>query len=468
MDKFTKLVATIGPATDSEETLTQLIKAGMNVARFNTKHSNPEWHNERIQRVHKVSKELNQPIAVLLDLQGPEIRINLPREESFDVEAGETVTLASSEEGVGQKTMIVPKEVVDGVEVGSQVLLEDGACEFEIVEKKGDIAIAKAAMGCTVKHRKTMNTPRLVLPMPALTNRDYAYLSGVDMSVVDYVGLSFVRNASDIENLRKELNAKNSTASIIAKIENQAALDNLDEIIEAADAVMVARGDLGVEVPYQELIHWQRTIIAKCRQESKPVITATEMLKSMVEKPRPTRAEVSDVAHAIYDGTDAIMLSDETTIGKYPVKAVQTQASIASFNEPHALPDDVMLDLSSPTSSLIYSAVEMIRGTELPITKIVCLTETGLTAKILASYHVPVEIHVVTSTDSMVRKLQLLYGVEAHQMEMPEGFSIVPEKLILECKKRGIVQKGEMIIFIHGAVWKKPGLTNTMSIIRIA
>lgn len=468
MDKFTKLVATIGPATDSEETLKELSNAGMNVARFNTKHSDPEWHNERIQRVHKVSQELNRPIAVLLDLQGPEIRINLPGEQSFDVEAGEAVTLASSEDGVSPKTMIVPKEVIEGVEIGSQILLEDGACEFEIVEKKGNVAIAKAALACTVKHRKTMNTPRLVLPMPALTDRDYAYLNGVDMTMVDYVGLSFVRNAADIENLRKELNAKNSTAGIIAKIENQTALDNLDEIIEASDAVMVARGDLGVEVPYQELIHWQRTIITKCRQASKPVITATEMLKSMVEKPRPTRAEVSDVAHAIYDGTDAIMLSDETTIGKYPVKAVQTQANIASFNEPYALPDDVMLDLSSPTSSLIYSAVEMVRGTELPITKIICLTETGLTAKTLASYHVPVEIHVVTSSESMLRKLQLLYGVQAHLIEMPEGHSIVSEKVLEECKKQGIVQKGEMVLFIHGAVWKKPGLTNTMSIVRIA
>jgi pyruvate kinase len=472
MDKLTKIVATIGPATESEETLAELIKAGMNVARFNTKHADPEWHNDRIQRVYRVSQALKTPIAILLDLQGPEIRVDLPNNESFDVAADETVTLSQMDttQTPGNKKIFVPSEVIEGLPEGSRFVLEDGACEFEIVQKTSTQLTAKAITSCTVKARKTMNTPGVVLNMPSLTDRDYTYLEGVDLSLVDYVGLSFVRDAKDIQILKQELTNKDAKAKIISKIENQKAIDNLDEIIRASDALMVARGDLGVEVAYEELIHWQKVIITKARQAAKPVITATEMLKSMVENPRPTRAEVSDVAHALYDGTDAVMLSDETTMGKHPVKAVEVQARIAAYNEQFVDNESLNLDFdpTTATSAISYSAVQLVRESALPISKIVCLTETGLTARVLASYHSEVPIHMVTSNERTVRESQLLYGVTAHLMSIPEGMQVHSGNLLEACKNEGIVSTGETVLFIHGSIWKHPGLTNTVSVITIS
>ncbi len=471
MEKFTKIVATIGPATESEEILSELIKAGMNVARFNTKHSDPAWHNERIKRVHAVSQKMKQPIAVLLDLQGPEIRIDLEDNQSFELAKNENVTLAETGSKSSEaKTIFVPREVIEGLPVGSRFVLEDGACDFEIVEKNADQLQAKALTDCTVKPRKTMNTPGVVLDMPSLTDRDFGYLEGVDLSLVDYVGLSFVRNAEDIQILKRELAAKNVNPLIVSKIENQKAIDNLDEIIRASDALMVARGDLGVEVAYEELIHWQKVIITKARQAAKPVITATEMLKSMVENPRPTRAEVSDVAHALYDGTDAVMLSDETTIGKHPVKAVEVQAKIAAYNEQYVSNDGLDLDFdpTTATSAISFSAVKLIKESALPISKIVCLTETGLTARVLASYHPEVPIHIVTSNERTVRSSQLLYGVTAHLMDIPDGLQVHSGNLLDICKEQNIVKQGETVLFIHGSIWKQPGLTNTVSVITIS
>ncbi len=470
MAKKTKIVVTIGPATESEAVMTDLIKAGLNVARFNTKHSDPPWHNERIQRVKSVAQNMGETIAILLDLQGPEIRIDLPNGEPFSVEKDEHIFLTNHDSTKAQqaKTILAPKEVAEGLQVGSHILLEDGACEFEVISKQDDVVELSAVLACTVKHRKTLNTPGLVLDMPSLTDRDYQYLDGVDLKLVDFVGLSFVRNPADIADLRRELDQRGSSAHIVAKIENQTALDNLDELIEAADAVMVARGDLGVEVAYQELIHWQRTIITKCRQAAKPVITATEMLKSMVEKSRPTRAEVSDVAHSIYDGTDAVMLSDETTIGKYPVKAVEVQAKIAEFNEPYVRDVDLDYDLSSPTSAITHSALEIVRQSGLNISKIVCLSDTGRTARILASYHPSVPIHVLTQNHQTLSKLQLLYNVTTHLMDMPEASKTMPDAWLERCKAESILSAGETIVFIYGATWKQPGLINSLSIVTIS
>ena len=466
MEKNTKIVVTIGPATESEEVIAELLNAGMNVARFNTKHSDPNWHNTVINKVRKVSRNLNIPVGILLDLQGPEIRIDLPNGVSFSVAEDETVTFSTKAE-TNQKTIIVPEAVIEGLTEGSHILIADGACEFEITAKHAHTVTGKAVMDCVVNTRKTMNTPGLVLPMPSLTERDMSYLEGVDLEMVDYVGLSFVRNIADINHLRQELKKKKANIDIIAKIEHQTALDNLDEIIEGADAVMVARGDLGVEVPYQELIYWQKMIIEKSRQLAKPVITATEMLKSMVTNPRPTRAEVSDVAHSIYDGTDAVMLSDETTVGKYPVKAVSIQATIAAFNEPFVRNEEFTFESGLPAAAISSSALQALEDPSLNISKIICLSEAGHTARILASYHPQVPIHVLTSREAMIGKLQLLYGVTAHVMEMPEDSTIIVDKVLDHCQKQHIVTSGETILIIHGTIWGKPGLTNSLSIVTI-
>jgi pyruvate kinase len=464
--KQTKIVATIGPATESEEILEQMVVAGMNIARFNTKHSDPEWHNERIKRVRNVSEKVNKAVGVLLDLQGPEIRINLPEEKAFDVKKGEEVIFTSDEKFDADNYVIVPQSVIESMSENDEVLLEDGACEFFIQEISGTHFIAQALVDCKVQHRKTMNTPGVILDMPSLTDRDYEYLDGIDSDLIDYVGLSFVRNADDVHILRREMEKRGITAGIVSKIENQAAVDNIDEIIEVSEAIMVARGDLGVEVPFEELSYWQKMIITKCRNAAKPVITATQMLKSMVENPRPTRAEVSDVANAIFDGSDAVMLSDETTIGDFPVKCVATQALISSFNEQHAYKEEratSTLGETSAESAITHAAQGVLEHANYDIDKIVCLTETGQTARLLARFRDLTPIAAITSNNETKRKLALVFGVDAYAVKMDKKIENADE-IIEKCLEEGIVSKGQTVMFVYGIDWKQPGLTNTISI----
>jgi len=462
--KLTKLVSTIGPATETEEIIGKLIDAGMNVARFNTKHSSPAWHQERIRRVRKVAQEKHASIAILLDLQGPEIRINLPEEKQFDLVEGETCVFTYNESLDAVKKVIIPQNVVESLQIGNMILLDDGACELEVTSKNSDHLVLTSLTACTVKHRKTMNVPGVTIDMPSLVPADYEQLDGaVGTDLIDYVGLSFVRDAAGIKFLRAELDKRGLHSQIISKIETQAALDNLEEIVAASDGVMVARGDLGVEMPYEELVFWQKRIIDLCRSQAKPVITATQMLKSMTELPRPTRAEVSDVAHAIYDGTDAIMLSEETTIGKYPVRAVQTQATIAAYNEPYANDNLTIKVTSDPQEAVINAAIELTETSGLEVDHLVCLTTTGRSALLAASLHPSRPVLAITSDERVYYSLSLAYGVTPILAE-PEIASDAA-KTIQYLKDQGIIVKGERIIVTHG-VPHCVGGTNTMSIIK--
>ncbi len=466
MEKLTTIVATIGPATESEEQIEQLINAGMDVARFNTKHNEPSWHQEKIELVKKVATKLNKPVATLLDLQGPEIRINLPDQGSFAVKEDEQIIFTSDVSNTQAKIVHIPDDVVDIMPEGSLLLLDDGLCEFEVVGKTDDSLTARALGDCEVKHRKTLNTPGYVIDMPSLIERDLEQLDAAAQYGVDFVGLSFVRDKRDIENLRQELKKRNIEAQIVAKIENQSALDHLDEIITASDAVMVARGDLAVEVPFEQLTFWQKLIIAKCRMAAKPVITATQMLRSMVDHPRPTRAEVSDVANAIYDSTSAVMLSEETTIGKYPVKAVENQAKIALFNEKYVqthLEDWLDQDNSS---SITHSAMYMVNHNQ-QIDSLVCLTETGTTAGLLSRFRPKIPIYALTSNDKTYRKLALHFGVLPHIMEFPAEGLQEPEAIAQALADKQILAPGKTALIIYGSIWKTPGLTNSISIVKI-
>lgn len=474
MQKLTKIVATIGPATETEESIEKLIHAGMNVARFNTKHGTPEWHAERMQRVRKVAARMNQPVALLLDLQGPEIRITIPGGETFAVKEGQEVVFTSDETSDDPKRPIIPQIVIDSQSEGKKILIDDGLGEFVITNRLGNELHARALGNFDIANRKTLNTPGVVVDLPSLIPADLVQLDGAAKHKldIDYVGLSFVRNANDISILRSELDARGLSAGIIAKIENQSAVDHLDEIIEVADVAMVARGDLAVEVPFQELAYWQKIIIRMSREKGKPVITATQMLKSMVDKPRPTRAEVSDVANAIYDGTDAVMLSEETTIGNYPVEAVATQTTIAAFNEQYAEPVELLVDDLDASAYITHAAVSLIENSlvgdsKLVIDKIVTLTETGKTARLLSRFRPPLPMHVLTSSEQICRKLSLLYGVNPHVVELLEDKLESSAELVQKMKELGIVEKGEVILLVHGTFWKKPGLTNTLSILEI-
>lgn len=474
MNKYTKIVATIGPATESEEKIEQLILAGMNVARFNTKHGTPQWHAERMQRVMNVAHRLNVAVGILLDLQGPEIRITIPGGQSFQVSKDEEIVFTSDETNQDSRSPIIPQIVIDSLSQEKSILIDDGLGEFVIAGIAGDKLYARALGNFPVNNRKTLNTPGVVVALPSLIDADLVHLDGVKTHGidVDFVGLSFVRDANDVAILRKELDARELKSDIIAKIENQSAVDHLDEIISISDAIMIARGDLAVEVPFQELTYWQKLIIKKSRENGKPVITATQMLKSMVENPRPTRAEVSDVANAIYDGTDAVMLSEETTIGKYPVEAVKTQSLIANFNENKA--DPVIIDVPDQDSSgfITHAGVFLLEQSQdeisgLKIDKIVCLTESGRTARLLSRFRPHVKMHVLTSSPQVYRKLSLLYGATPHIIELLEEKLESSGELLDKMKEIGVVSVGDSILLIHGTFWKLPGLTNTLTLVEV-
>jgi len=468
----TKIVATIGPATESEKQLESLAHAGMSVARFNTKHADIAWHQERIARVKKIAAKIQQPIAVLLDLQGPEIRINIPGGQSFNVNFDDLVTFTSSQLTATVQTPVIPQVVIEALRVGDHVLIDDGLGEFVVVQKQAQQIVTRALGNFTISHRKTLNTPGVNIKLPSLVKRDLAHLDAIKNNQVDFIGLSFVRDAHDIEILRTKVAKRKLQVQIVAKIENQSAINHLDEIIDASDAIMIARGDLAVEVPFQELTHWQKLIIDKSRLAGKAVITATQMLKSMVNNPRPTRAEVSDVAHAVYDGTDAVMLSEETTIGKFPVEAVATQAAIAQFNEPFVNLRPLNLKHHNFGDYITHAANELVNRAQkedgLKIDKIVALTESGKTARAISRLRPKVPVFALTSVAKTFQQLSLSYGITPHMIELVDKSKLESStELLKKMKKIGIAQVGETILLVHGTFWKKPGLTNTLSILKI-
>lgn len=455
MKKLTKIVATLGPATETEEVMADLIKAGMNIARFNTKHGTPEWHLERIHRVKSVAKKLGQSVGVLLDLQGPEIRINVKDGGSFELKASETAKFVSAEPG--DKEMNIPANVIEALQVGDTVSTDDGACEYKVIKKDKDSVTVQSPTDITVKHRKTMNTPGIVIDMPSLIENDLVQLDNMTDEDIDFVGLSFVRDTKDIAILRDELKKRGLHADVVSKIENQSSIDNLDEIIAASDAVMVARGDLAVEVPFERLAYYQKMIIEKCRNAGKPVITATQMLKSMTFEPRPTRAEVSDVANSIYDGTDAVMLSEETTIGKYPVECVATQAKIAAYNEPFAENYLWDWDDQGDVSAITHAAFALLDSSKEEVDLVVCLTASGATARQLSRFRPGVPVKAVTHNKSTCSKLALVYGVEPICLSEDSFKYSCESDIVTILKNNKVIKAGQKVLIIAGLGAKMAG-----------
>jgi len=354
--KLTKIITTIGPASESPEIMAKLMDAGANIFRFNTKHSTAEWHSEHIQLAQKVANEKGVTLGILLDLQGPEIRLETRDKQDVSVKQGQLLTIGLSLVD-GIDVYIPHSQIFSLIKTGQDLLIDDGFIDTEVIEVHSDHLIVEVKNDSIIKHRKGVNLPGVDVDFPSLIENDIKQIETNAMNKVDYVGLSFVRSARDIELLRTEMDKHGMKARIIAKIESQPALDRIDEIIKAADAVMVARGDLGIEVPIEQLAFWQRTLIQKCRVANKSVITATQMLESMIVNPRPSRAEATDVAHAIFDGTDAIMLSAESASGKYPVRTVETMARIAKWNETKRLDEQVSYASSDATTTVAEAAL---------------------------------------------------------------------------------------------------------------
>lgn len=462
--KLTKIVATIGPASDDKTTIEKLIKLGVNVFRFNTKHGTPEWHEKRIQLVQQIADELKTSVGILIDLQGPEIRIETKNQEEIILSKNDEIMIGESfTEGV--KAVIPHKAVFDAIKKGDEILIDDGKHSLTVNEVFGNYAILTASKNIVIQHRKGVNMPGIRINLPSLIKADLRQLEMASLNKVDFVALSFARDKRDVEILRKEILKRGINADIIAKIENEEAIKNIDELILVSDGIMIARGDLGVEVPIEKLLFLQKQIIEKCKLSNKPVITATEMLDSMIKRPRPTRAEATDVSNAVFEGTDAVMLSGETANGEFPIEAVTMMAKICKFTESVKTFVKTSHKAADATQLIGSAAMEMVSLEGVQVDKIVAFTQTGYTARVVSSFRPGIPIIAVTNNQKTVEKLCLSYGVYGIKMNFPTGKVVTPEKMMSELSRKRLIKKGENILMIHGARWKKPGLTNTISLL---
>jgi len=466
----TKIIATLGPASDSKRTIEKLIKSGVSCFRFNLKHSSLDWHNQRIQRVLEVCKKIKKYTAIYIDLQGPEVRIgNLPKGK-MKLKKGEKIALAKKEIK-GYKTIPMPRSrVLLKLKKGQTIYLDDAFLELKVLKNHKSYVLAKVVEGGVLTSRKGANFPDLELDLPTLVEKDLKALSLAQKSEVDYVGLSFVRGAKDIKNLRKELIKRKINPGIIAKIETKQAVKNFESIAKEADAVMIARGDLAVEFPYQKVPFIQKEIIGCCRMNAKPVIVATQMLQSMTQNPRPTRAEISDVANAVYEAADCLMLSGETASGKYPVKAVTTMADIAGFIEDKRQKEVFQVgcdDLDEVITEAVYKISQSDFAHCKHVDKLVVLTQTGKTARLISRFRSDLEIIAVCSTKEISDKLKISYGINPFYYKFPKGEITSTKKIIDFLKEKKALEKGERILLTHGKVWGKPGRTNTIRIEKV-
>lgn len=473
MNKLTKIIATIGPSSDSPEMIEALIKKGVNIFRFNFKHNTVEWHSERIVRVNDIAKKMGVRIGTLIDLQGPELRINMPSDE-IEVSDGELLVFGQEAFEDGKKGFsITHPHIIEYLKEGQQILADDGAFSFHVV-KKGKQTLLQSETTGVLKTRKTLNIPGADFPFPVLIDRDFEGLKLATRHEIDFIALSFVRSASDIETVSKEMKKYKVQGKIVAKIETQKALDDLDNITAATDGIMVARGDLGVEIPIEQVPYYQKKMIRDCISQGKFVITATQMLQSMIEYPYPTRAEVSDVANAIYDNTDAIMLSGETANGKYPLKAVEMMSKTAQFYEPKVetdMRDIVKYSVSDSTTMMCNSAYNLYKQhlhSKEPIAGFVVFSQSGKTAATLSAYRPNVPIFAFTPTDAICDQLTINFGVTAYEFAFDKANEVKIEeinKAVTMLRNKKLITKEGKVIVIHGDHWGRGSGATTIRVI---
>ncbi|MEX0912555.1 MAG: pyruvate kinase [Gemmatimonadota bacterium] len=468
----TKIVCTLGPATSTAEKIGELMEAGMDVARINFSHADQEAHGKAIALVREVAARRNRPVAVLADLQGPKIRVGL-LPEPITLKPGDSVTFAPEGEHVGDEIPTTYPELASDVEAGDVVLLADGLMELVVVDTAPPRAELRVIHGGILTSNKGINLPGVRMSVPSLTQKDVEDLEYALEQDVDYIALSFVREASDVLDLKERIPP--GGPPIIVKIEKGLALENLEPIMDVAAAVMVARGDLGVELPFEQVPLAQKRMIQLANLASRPVITATQMLESMIENPRPTRAEASDVANAIIDGTDAVMLSAETATGKFPVAAVRAMVRIAEEIEASSLLEtgpryDVPIEPAAarkmPTEWAIAAAtIEAVRRLNAPL--IYTFTRSGFTARVVSSFRPPVPILALTDNQRTFHQLALVWGVIP--VVCPEGSSY--EDLI-ECARetalrRNLARAGQRVVLTAGLPVHTSGTTNTMRVLEV-
>lgn len=468
----TKIVCTIGPSSESLENTKKLIMAGMNVARLNFSHGDFDEHGNRIKTIRQACQELNKTVAILLDTKGPEIRTGKLEVEPVELVQDEYITL-TTEEILGDKNRIsiTYKELPEDVQAGSTILIDDGLIGLTVVEVQGTEIKCRIVNGGTIKSKKGVNVPGVNISLPGITDKDANdIIFGIEQGI-DFIAASFVRKASDVLEIRELLKKHNAEhVQIISKIENQQGVDNLDEILEASDGLMVARGDLGVEIPAEEVPLAQKRMIEKCNIAGKPVITATQMLDSMQRNPRPTRAEASDVANAIFDGTDAIMLSGETAAGKYPVESVLTMSRIAEKAESALNYRDLFLKQRIAQETSITEAISQsvaISALDLNAKAIISSTESGQTARMVSKYRPKAPIVAVTTQDRTLRRLALTWGVIPVKGELATSTDEMFEYALQGGQKSGIVKEGDLVVITAGVPLGKSGSTNLVKVSQI-
>ena len=468
--KKTKIVCTIGPASESVETLVKLMNAGMNVARLNFSHGDFEEHGARIVNISEASKITGKMCAILLDTKGHEIRTNNMKDGIVSLITGETVRISMTEvEGTKDKFSITYPELINDVVVGNHILLDDGLIDLEVIEldKENNEIVTLIKNSGILKNKKGVNLPGIKTNFPGLTQKDADdIIFGIENDV-DFIAASFVRRASDVLAITEILEKHNAThIQIIPKIENQEGLDNIDEILKVSQGLMVARGDLGVEIPTEEVPIAQKMLIKKCNALGKPVITATQMLDSMQRNPRPTRAEAGDVANAIFDGTDAVMLSGETAAGDYPVEAVTTMATIAIRTEEAIVGQDAFALKAYSNTDMAEAIGQSVGHTarNLNIQTIVAATESGHTARMISKYRPKAHIVAVTFSERQRRGLALSWGVYPFVTEKPDSTDEMMELATKVAKEQNFAKEGDLIIITAGVPVGERGTTNLMKI----
>ena len=452
--KRTKIVCTMGPKTENVELLKEMIKSGMNVARFNFSHGSHEEHAGRMALVEEARKAVNIPVATMLDTKGPEIRTgSVPGDKKVTLVEGQDfdLTIDQSVETTQKSASITYEGLVADAEIGCRILIDDGLIELKVISKEENVLHCTVVNGGELGSKKGVNVPNVKINLPGITEKDKKdILFGIDQGF-DFIAASFVRNAACIEEIRDILNIHGSRMRIIAKIESAEGIENIDEILQAADGIMVARGDLGVEIPAELVPHIQKTIIDKCNEVQKPVITATQMLDSMIRNPRPTRAEVTDVANAIYDGTDAVMLSGETAAGRYPLEAVRMMAKIAESSEP-------------------YLDYRTYNRRDLNAKAIIVPTMHGFTANLLSNWRPKCRIIGMSPNWDVLRKMQLNWGVTPVKAMRETDTDELIEHSVNTVKEMGYIESGDTVIVTVGVKHKNQpsyaiGETNNMRVI---
>jgi pyruvate kinase len=465
----TKIVATLGPASSSKEKIKQLIEEGVDVFRLNFSHSTQQEHLVLINFIKTLNVELNTNISILADLQGPKLRVGEIENNCVDLKEGDVVTFVSEKcVGTKEKIYISYKEFAKDVSAGEKILVDDGKIMFEVIETNStDSVKAKVIYGGPLSSRKGVNLPNTKISLPSLTIEDISNANFALDNDVDWIALSFVREAKDISALKEIIRKKGGHAGVIAKIEKPEALDEIDEIINLTDGVMVARGDLGIEMPFDEVPLIQKSLVKKCILASKPVIIATQMMESMITNFRPTRAEATDVANAVLDGADALMLSAETSVGEFPVDTIFSMQKIIDYTENIGKPFNRQHEPIEGTATFLADSLCLdaaLLSRQVKAKAIICLTHSGYTAFRISSHRPEADIFAFTDNKKILQKMSLVWGVRAYYLQENDKIDDAIEKSISTLKEKNLVKKNDVVVFVGSTPLHWRGTTNMLKV----